>query len=36
MRVYPYSVVYRSTDDGIRVLAVRHQRRQPRYGRDRN
>jgi plasmid stabilization system protein ParE len=33
---YPYSVVYKPTDTGIRVLAVRHQRREPGYGSERD
>jgi plasmid stabilization system protein ParE len=35
MRIYPYSVVYRPTDDGIRILIVRHQRRRPKYAEQR-
>ena len=35
-RVFPYSVVYKPTDDGIRILIVRHQNRAPGYGRGRN
>ena len=35
-RVFPYSVVYKPTDEGIRVLAVRHQSRAPNYGQGRN
>ena len=29
---YPYSVIYRETDTGIRVLVIRHQRRDPSLG----
>lgn len=36
LRVFPYSVVYKPTDQGIRVLAVRHQHRAPGFGRGRN
>jgi len=32
LRVFPYSVVYRALDSGIRILVVRHQRRKPGYG----
>lgn len=32
MRFFPYSVVYRSLEAGIRVIVVRHQRRKPNYG----
>lgn len=32
LRVFPYSVVYRSLDTGIRVVVVRHQHRKPGYG----
>ena len=31
-RKYPYSVIYKPDDTGIRILVVRHQRRQPGYG----
>ena len=33
LRVFPYSVVYRSLDAGIRIIVVRHQHRKPGYGR---
>ena len=36
LRVFPYSIVYRPIDDGIRILAVRHQRRGPGVGQDRH
>ena len=29
LRGYPYSVIYRETDTGIRILVVRHQSRDP-------
>lgn len=32
LRVFPYSVVYRTHSDGIHILIVRHQRRKPAYG----
>ena len=35
MRVYPYSIVYKATAEGIRILAVRHQRQLPNYGESR-
>lgn len=35
-RTYPYSVIYKPTDAGIRILVVRHQRQEPRYGRERS
>ncbi|MFM8899847.1 MAG: type II toxin-antitoxin system RelE/ParE family toxin [Burkholderiales bacterium] len=36
IRTYPYSVIYKVTAAGIRVLAVSHQRREPSFGLDRN
>lgn len=36
LRVFPYSIVYKPTDQGIRVLVVRHQNRAPSYGEGRN
>lgn len=35
LQVFPYSVMYRRIDNGIRILVVRHQRRKPNYGRGR-
>jgi toxin ParE1/3/4 len=32
LQVFPYSVVYRSLENNIRILVVRHQRRKPNYG----
>jgi plasmid stabilization system protein ParE len=32
LRVFPYSVVYRSTGTEIQILVVRHHRRKPGYG----
>jgi plasmid stabilization system protein ParE len=29
---FPYSVIYRPDDKGIRILVVRHQSRDPAYG----
>ena len=33
---YPYSLIYREVDEGIRVLVVRHQNRDPSYGEGRS
>ena len=32
LQVFPYSVIYRRIENGIRILVVRHQRRTPNYG----
>ena len=32
LRVFPYSIVYRSLGAGIWIIVVRHQHRKPRYG----
>jgi len=32
---FPYSVIYRSEEAGIRILVVRHQSRDPEYGESR-
>ena len=32
LRVFPYSVVYRSLETGIRIIVVRHHHRKPGYG----
>lgn len=32
MRIFPYLVIYRPIPDGIRILVVKHDRRQPNYG----
>lgn len=32
LRVFPYSVVYRALDAGIRIIVVRHQHRKPGFG----
>jgi plasmid stabilization system protein ParE len=35
LRVFPYSVIYRPTEQGIRVLILRHQNRKPSHGQSR-
>lgn len=32
MQVFPYSVVYRALDSGVRIIVVRHQHRKPGFG----
>jgi plasmid stabilization system protein ParE len=32
LRVFPYSVVYRSLATGMRIIVVRHQHRKPGHG----
>jgi toxin ParE1/3/4 len=32
LRVFPYSVVYRPLETGIRIIVVRHQHRKPGFG----
>lgn len=32
LRIFPYSVVYRSLEPGIRIIVVRHQHRKPGFG----
>jgi plasmid stabilization system protein ParE len=32
MRVFPYTVIYRVTEDEVRILVVRHDRQRPGYG----
>lgn len=32
LRTFPFTVVYRSVETGIRILVVRHQHRRPGYG----
>jgi plasmid stabilization system protein ParE len=32
LAVFPYSVLYRQIETGIRILVVRHQRRDPEFG----
>lgn len=36
LRIYPYSVVYRQVEGGVRVLTLRHQSRHPRFAQGRN
>jgi plasmid stabilization system protein ParE len=31
LKVFPYSIVYRNLEGGIRILIVRHQHRRPGY-----
>jgi plasmid stabilization system protein ParE len=32
---FPYSVIYRPSDTGVRILVLRHQHRDPAYGDER-
>jgi plasmid stabilization system protein ParE len=32
---FPYHVLYRETSDGVRILVLRHHRRDPRHGAER-
>jgi plasmid stabilization system protein ParE len=32
MRIFPYSLVYRPLETGIRIIVVRHQHRKPGFG----
>ncbi len=32
LSVFPYSIIYRSVESGLRVLVVRHQQRSPSFG----
>jgi plasmid stabilization system protein ParE len=32
LRIFPYSVVYRSLEASVRIIVVRHQHRKPNYG----
>jgi plasmid stabilization system protein ParE len=36
LAVFPYTIIYRPTESGIRVLVVRHQRRDPDFGAQRS
>jgi plasmid stabilization system protein ParE len=36
IRRFPYSLIYRPSDEGVRIGAVAHQRRRPRYWRARD
>lgn len=31
LKIFPYSIVYRNLESGIRILIVRHQHRKPGY-----
>lgn len=31
LKIFPYSVIYRNLESGIRILIVRHQHRKPGY-----
>lgn len=35
LRGFPYSLIYRETSDGIRILVLRHQHRDPSVGEER-
>ncbi len=32
LSLFPYTIIYRQTNDGITVVVVKHDRRRPRYG----
>ena len=32
LSLFPYTIIYRQTSDGITVVVVKHDRRRPRYG----
>ena len=32
LSLFPYTVIYRQTSDGITILVVKHDRRRPKYG----
>jgi len=36
IRKFPYSLVYRTSDQGVRIGAMAHQRRQPKYWKQRS
>lgn len=36
LQVFPYSIVYRDSNDGILILVVRHQHRKPGFGNKRH
>lgn len=36
LAVFPHTIVYRQTETGIRILVVRHQRRDPGVGSERS
>jgi plasmid stabilization system protein ParE len=35
LQIFPYSLIYRPTQLGVRILVVRHQSRDPQHGEDR-
>lgn len=35
LRGFPYSLIYRTTSEGLRILVVRHQHRDPSMGKER-
>ena len=36
LAVFPYTIIYRQTETGIRILVLRHQRRDPGFGAQRS
>ena len=32
LSLFPYTIIYRQTNDGITILVVKHDRRRPKYG----
>lgn len=36
LRIFPYAVVYRPVNDGLRILVVRHHSRHPNHGQGRH
>lgn len=32
LSLFPYTIIYRQTTDGITIVVVKHDRRHPRYG----
>jgi plasmid stabilization system protein ParE len=35
LKKFPYSMIYKSVDSGVRILVIRHQRREAEYGDER-
>ncbi len=35
LRTFPYAVIYKPIEAGVRILVIRHQRREPAFGDDR-
>jgi plasmid stabilization system protein ParE len=35
LHTFPYSLIYRPTNLGVRILVIRHQRRDPQHGQER-